>query len=568
MLLLYLTARICHLYSDRLPTLFIVVLHVIPPALFAFAHGSALYGWKGITAFVTFCLGFGTLAESLSLRTGYPFGSYYFTDVMGPKIFELPVLLALAYVGIGYVSWILAVLILRQNHIALPLLASCIMLAWDFSMDPTWSTVGRAWIWQDGGRYFGVPVSNFVGWFLTAWLYYQAFALYCKTNPIKAAPTQRSFFILPIALYAVCALGNLLILKQPGLPPIANDATGKQWPTADILTTCVLTSLFVMLPFAFLAWHRMHRRSLATPFKLALALITGSTLLTGQQSEDPLFRVVTRLISLDVTVTDKSGRSIPGLPRSAFEVFENGVRQEIRDFKGADVPVSLGLVIDNSGSMATKRRDVELAALTMVRSSNPHDEVFVVNFNEEASLDAPANGAAFTDDVAILEKGLKRIDSRGQTALRDALRFSILHLSRKAHRERRALLLVTDGNDNASKYPLPSLVRLAQQNSVLIYAIGLLNNSNSKDATAAARALNQLTKGTGGQAYYPPLLTAIDTTVQVVSHEIRSQYTITYSPVNQNLDGSFRAIRVQMKSKARLNAHTRPGYYADKDVQD
>jgi uncharacterized membrane protein len=110
--LLYVTARLCQLYADRLPTLLIVVLHVIPPALFALAHGSIIYGTKGISVFAIFCLGFGTLAESLSLRTGFPFGRYYFTDVMGPKILQLPVLLALAYLGIGYVAWILALIIL------------------------------------------------------------------------------------------------------------------------------------------------------------------------------------------------------------------------------------------------------------------------------------------------------------------------------------------------------------------------------------------------------------------------------------------------------------------------
>jgi len=112
MLLLYAIARICQLYAGRLPTLLIVILHVVPPALFALAHGSVLYGARGISVFAIFCLGFGTIAESVSLRTGFPFGHYYFTDVMGPKVFQLPLLLALAYLGIGYVAWILALLIL------------------------------------------------------------------------------------------------------------------------------------------------------------------------------------------------------------------------------------------------------------------------------------------------------------------------------------------------------------------------------------------------------------------------------------------------------------------------
>jgi uncharacterized membrane protein len=263
MVLVYVVARICQLYAGQLPTLLIVELHVIPPTLIALAHGSALYRPKGIAIFVIFCLSFGALAESVSLRTGFPFGHYYFTDVMGPKIFELPVLLALAYLGIGYVAWILALLILgnadKPIHgiyvVALPLLAGLIMVTWDLSMDPAWSMLDRAWIWQDGGAYFGVPVSNFFGWFFTAYLYYQAFALYCRANPIPAAPSRQRFWVPVIVLYAVCALGNTLILKQP-MAPVVTDAAGRRWLTADIVDSCVLVSLLLMAPFALLAWWK------------------------------------------------------------------------------------------------------------------------------------------------------------------------------------------------------------------------------------------------------------------------------------------------------------------------
>ena len=263
MLLLYLLGRICLLYADQLPMLLIVVLHVVPPALFSLAHGSVLYRTKGVFIFAALCLGVGTLAESVSLRTGFPFGHYYFTDVMGPKVFQLPVLLALAYLGVGYVSWVLALLILGcvnkpirgARLLALPLLASLIMVAWDLSMDPNWSTLGRAWIWQDGGRYFGVPLSNFIGWFLTAYLYYQGFALYCRGNAVSAAESPR-FWMPAILTYAVCAMGNLLLLRVPRAPTFVTDAVGVQWLTADILRTCVLVSLLVMMPFALLAWFR------------------------------------------------------------------------------------------------------------------------------------------------------------------------------------------------------------------------------------------------------------------------------------------------------------------------
>lgn len=268
MLFAYVLARICQLYADRLPALLIVVLHVIPPALFALVHGSVVYRAKGISVFAVFCLGFGTAAESISLRTGFPFGHYYFTDLMGPKIFQIPVLLSLAYLGIGYVAWILALLILDcarkpirgARVVALPLLASLIMTAWDLSMDPNWSTLDHAWIWRDGGAYFGVPVRNFFGWFLTAYLYYQAFALYCRVNPIIVTPSRQRFWSPAILFYAVSALGNLLILKLPMAPPVVTDATGQHWLTSDILRGCVLVSLLLMMPFALLAWRKARER--------------------------------------------------------------------------------------------------------------------------------------------------------------------------------------------------------------------------------------------------------------------------------------------------------------------
>jgi uncharacterized membrane protein len=276
MLVVYGMARVSLIYADRLPALLIVMLHVVPPALFALAHGSVLYRVKGIMVFAVLCLGVGTLAESVSLRTGFPFGNYYFTDVMGPKIFQLPVLLALAYLGIGYVAWTLALLILGYidrpirgiGVVALPLLASFIMVAWDLSMDPTWSMLDRAWVWKQGGAYFGVPVSNFFGWFLIGYLYYQAFAVYCSANPIWAsanpiwAPLSRQRFWLPaILFYAVCALGNTLLLEVPMAPAVVTDAAGEQWLTADILRSCLLVSFLVMAPLSLLAWLKARERT-------------------------------------------------------------------------------------------------------------------------------------------------------------------------------------------------------------------------------------------------------------------------------------------------------------------
>ena len=265
MVLLYTLARLSQLYANRLPTLLIVILHVVPPAIFALVHGGILYRMKGISIFAILCLGFGALAETLSVRTGFPFGHYYFTEVMGPKILQVPFFLALAYLGIGYVSWILALIILGYldkpltgvRVFALPILASLIMLAWDLSMDPNWSTLDHVWIWEEGGAYFGVPLTNFFGWFLTAYLYYQAFALYCRSKPTTPGRPSRSYWYAASVLYGICAAGNTLILKLPMAPPVVTDASGKQWLTSDILGSCILVSLLLMLPFALLAWLRV-----------------------------------------------------------------------------------------------------------------------------------------------------------------------------------------------------------------------------------------------------------------------------------------------------------------------
>jgi uncharacterized membrane protein len=214
-LLLYLQARICQLFADQLSSLLIVVLHVVPPAAFALVHGSIVYRPKGILLFAVTCLSVGVASESLSLRTGFPFGHYYFTDVMGPKVWSLPVLLVLAYLGIGYCSWVLAVLILGVREkplhafhaVAVSALAAFIMLAWDLSMEADWSTVDKAWIWRDGGLYFGVPVSNFFGWYLTAYLFFQIFALYCSSRGLAPSRTPIRYWRMPILMYAICALG-------------------------------------------------------------------------------------------------------------------------------------------------------------------------------------------------------------------------------------------------------------------------------------------------------------------------------------------------------------------------
>jgi VWFA-related protein len=277
-----------------------------------------------------------------------------------------------------------------------------------------------------------------------------------------------------------------------------------------------------------------------------------------------VFRSDTRVVVCNTTVVDKSGHLVTDLAREAFTVFENGVAQRISDFKREDVPVSLGLIIDNSGSMRTKRSGVEAASLALVKDSNPDDEVFVVNFNDEPFLDLP-NRKNFTNNIQEMEEALTRIDSRGGTAMRDAIRVSIDHLVEKANRDKKVLVVVTDGVDNASIISQENLVKAAQQSGVLVYAVGLLSDEDRGEASKARRELNGLAEATGGETYYPKDVSEVDQIAHVVAHDIRNQYTIQYTPANATMDGTYRQIKIALNAPGHLTVRTRSGYYATPD---
>jgi Ca-activated chloride channel family protein len=290
----------------------------------------------------------------------------------------------------------------------------------------------------------------------------------------------------------------------------------------------------------------------------ALCLAGFSQTATAPDEGPAVFSSETRLVPLSVTVLDRSGHLVTNLPQSAFQVYENGVVQPLKMFKREDVEISLGLIIDNSGSMREKRAQVAAAALDLVKDSNPHDEVFIINFNDEAFLDAD-----FTSDASKMEQALGKIDSRGGTAMREAIHLSIEHLKSGAKRDKKALLVVTDGNDNASVVSLENLVKEAQNSGVLIYAIGLLTEEERTEAKKAKRALDMLTEATGGEAFYPKGLDEVDRIAHQVAHDLRNQYSIAYSPTNQKLDGSYRQIKVVVNGPNRPVARTRSGYYAN-----
>ena len=284
----------------------------------------------------------------------------------------------------------------------------------------------------------------------------------------------------------------------------------------------------------------------------------------GAEDAGVVFRADTRLVVCHTTVVDKYGHLVLDLPEAAFSVAENGVQQAIKRFKREDVPVSLGLIIDNSGSMRDKRAKVAAAALGLVKASNKDDEVFVVNFNDDAYLDLP-HGKDFTNDITEMEEALSHLDSRGGTAMRDAIRMSIDHVKQKGHRDKKVLVVVTDGNDNSSVISLENLVKASQQSEVLIYAVGLLSEEERREAVRAKRALEELAAATGGETFFPKDLSDVDHIAQDVARDIRSQYTIEYSPSNTAMDGSYRTIKVAVNAPGHPSVRTRSGYYATPD---
>jgi len=285
----------------------------------------------------------------------------------------------------------------------------------------------------------------------------------------------------------------------------------------------------------------------------------------GQQHA---IRAEVELVVLHVTVADPGGQLVSGLAQGNFKVFEDKVEQKISYFSSRDIPVTMGLVIDNSGSMREKRDQVNAAALAFVRTSNPADEAFVVNFNDEYYLDTEGD---FTNDPKNLSDALSRIDTRGSTALYDALIGSLGHL-KKGHKDKRVLLLVTDGDDDASSNTLENTMKIAEQSDAAIYAIGVFSDDDRQHdkrmVRHSTRVLTELAEATGGAAYFPANLSQVTPICEQVAQEIRSQYSIGYYPANTAKDGTFRAVQVQLveppKGHGKLSVRTRSGYYAPK----
>ena len=279
------------------------------------------------------------------------------------------------------------------------------------------------------------------------------------------------------------------------------------------------------------------------------------------------------MVVVHATVLDKKGRMMNDLQEQNFRVWEDGTPQKLAVFSHADIPVTLGIVIDDSGSMKEKRGAVNAAALTFVKTSNPQDQVFIVNFNDIPYFDTPGDFAANLEE---LKAGLDKIDSRGGTALYDAVYASLDHL-KLGNRDKKVVLVISDGEDNSSTYSLEALLRYAQKSNAVIYTIGLLGEEEpggyfkkKRGDRNAARFLQTLSETTGGQAFFPKSLDETEQLCEQIARDIRNQYTLAYYPTNTKKDGTFRALRVEATppgKKQLLTVRTRPGYYAPKADQ-
>src|SRR6266700_7477409 len=301
---------------------------------------------------------------------------------------------------------------------------------------------------------------------------------------------------------------------------------------------------------------------------IVLAQETPQKLEKQDKDKDYTLSVVVEEVQLPISVLDKDGRPVNGLTKNDFAIFEDNVQQQIKVFKHEDIPLSLGLVIDNSGSMRNKRERVNSATLTFARESNPEDETFIVNFDDAAYLEQD-----FTGSIGDLIDALDNIDTRGETALYDAVYLSVDHV-KAGKKDKRVLLLISDGEDNVSKYGLNKVIDALRESKVTLYTIGLLEENDQRGglfkkppSKKAKDDLQKFAEITGGQAFFPKNIDEVEELVKHIAHDLRNHYTISYTPTNAKLDGSYREIGVKVnppKSLGKITWHTKQGYYAPK----
>jgi Ca-activated chloride channel family protein len=324
-----------------------------------------------------------------------------------------------------------------------------------------------------------------------------------------------------------------------GLPSVESFVTGKRSGGNRALAPACLLFLLVLCALPGDIWGQV-----ATPPVEHL-------------SHPYILKMDVNMVVLHATVVDKKGHLVSGLVQDNFQIYEDGVLQEVKFFSHEDIPVTVGLVVDNSGSMKPKVTDVVAAALAFARSSNRRDQIFEVNFNEHVSFGLPDN-MPFTDKVVPLEVALSTINASGQTALYDAIAAALEHI-KQGNRDKKVLIVVSDGGDNVSKLHLAQILAMAAQSDVIIYTIGIFDE---QDEDQNPDVLKVLAKRTGGEAYFPQSLDEVTPVCERIAHDIRNQYTLAYAPANKMQDGGYRVVQVKAKAPnaGTLTVRTRTGY--------
>ena len=300
----------------------------------------------------------------------------------------------------------------------------------------------------------------------------------------------------------------------------------------------------------------------ATPPPPSVASQPNTNPMQAQQGKNGVYVLHTNVdeVLLNCTVLDDKGHTVDGLTQKDFHVWEDGAPQTVNAFLHQDQPVSMGILVDNSGSMLDKRAAVNDAAVNLLRASNRQDSAFIVNFNERAYLDQ-----GFTTDLVKLDRGLAHFDSHGTTALYDAVAASADELAKHGTQREQVLLIITDGADNASRLTLQQAIRRVQNlGGPVVYAIGLLYDADKQETRKARADLDLLTQETGGIAFYPSSLAEVNQIAAEVAHDIRDQYVIAYHSSKPFSEGGYRSVHVEARAPGhkKLIVRTRHGYYA------
>lgn len=283
----------------------------------------------------------------------------------------------------------------------------------------------------------------------------------------------------------------------------------------------------------------MPRNALILVLAVAAQTLAAQAPVVKAYEEPFTLRATAELVLLDVSVKDSSGEHIQNLSKENFQVYEDGKLQTISHFGSNDVPVTVGLVIDTSGSMRPKYRDVVTAAMLFLHESNRNDEVFIVNFGDVVSYGLP-DGMSFTDDLQQLHSALTLVAPAGRTALYDAVLSSLQHLD-QGKREKKALVLISDGGDNSSTHKADAVMLMVRESHATIYTVGIFDED---DHDSNPGVLQRLAQVSGGQAFFPKKLSELSDICRQIASDIRTRYTIGYVPLRSGELGSLRKINV------------------------